>query len=130
MVATSKEIVAVHARMVGVTVVLAALACVPHHVEAQADALQASVLYRGPRLSGLRYEPPPTPGEGNASKARAGNSVKGGAIAGAIVGAVVGILFVAVNDDDTGTKVGVALGSVAVGAGAGALLGLLVSSVD
>ena len=90
----------------------------------------ASVLYRGPRLSGLRYEPPPTPGEGNASKARAGNSVKGGAIAGAIVGAVVGILFVAVNDDDTGTKVGVALGSVAVGAGAGALLGLLVSSVD
>jgi len=59
-----------------------------------------------------------------------GSSIKGGAIAGTIVGVVFGTIFVIANDESTGTKIGYGLAIVAVGAGAGALLGLLLSGAD
>lgn len=58
-----------------------------------------------------------------------GEPVLGGAIAGAISGAVFGGIFALASDEDTGTKVGVGLGSIVAGAALGALLGLVVQAL-
>lgn len=115
-----------HMRDVVVSLAIGLLSLMGSRSEAQSPP---SVIYAQPLLSNqsVSYSAEAVTG-GMATGT--GNSVKGGAIAGAIVGVVFGTIFVIANDESTGTKVGYGLAIVAIGAGAGALLGLLLSGVD
>jgi hypothetical protein len=115
-----------HMRGVVMSIAIGLLSLVGSRIEAQS---QLSVVHAPPLLSNLSVSYSAETVTGGMATST-GNSVKGGAIAGAIVGVVFGTIFVIANDESTGTRIGYGLAIVAIGAGAGALLGLLLSGAD